>query len=213
MKLTPNQVILFQGDSITDCARDRGRQDQPNNTEALAGGYAGKIAGRLLADNPSLELRIFNRGIGGNRVVDLYARWRQDAIALKPDLVSILIGVNDMWHEFNFRNGVELDRFEQIYRMTLEDTRSKLPNAGFVLCEPFVLPCGVITPLWEADICARQKIVARLATEFGAVLVPFQQMFNAALKEAAPEYWSADGVHPTPAGHERMARFWLACVE
>lgn len=212
MKLEPNQVLLFQGDSITDCLRSRDLQDKANNNDALGFGYAARIAGGLLAENPSLGLQIFNRGISGNRVVDLYARWRKDTVNLKPDLISILVGVNDVWHEFNYQNGVELDRFEQVYRMTLEYTRARLPKVQLVLCEPFALPCGVITPDWEVDIRGRQEIVARLAKEFGAILVPFQEMFNAALKEASPEYWAADGVHPSPAGHERMARFWRECV-
>jgi lysophospholipase L1-like esterase len=212
IKLAQNQVILFQGDSITDCERKKGEQDKPNNPEALGNGYARRIADGLLADHSSLGLRIFNRGISGHRVVDLYARWKSDAVNLKPDLISILVGVNDTWHEFNSGNGVELDRFEQVYRMKLQYTRERLPDVSFVLCEPFVLPCGAVTPEWEADIRGRQKIVADLAIEFDAVLVPFQKMFNEALKEAPPEYWAADGVHPTPVGHERMAAFWRACT-
>jgi lysophospholipase L1-like esterase len=212
MKVTQNQVILFQGDSITDCGRDRNVQDQANNNYALGQGYASRIAGGLLAEQPAAGLRVFNRGISGNRVVDLYARWKADGINLQPDLISILIGVNDTWHEFNYRNGVEVDRYEQVYRMLLEFTRSQLPEVTLVLCEPFVLACGVVTPEWEQDIAARQEVVGRLTVEFGAVRVPFQEMFNQALKEAPPEYWAEDGVHPSPAGHERMARFWRARV-
>jgi lysophospholipase L1-like esterase len=208
MKIESNQVILFQGDSITDCGRNREAQDRPNDNGALGCGYASKIAGRLLADYPAQNLRIFNRGISGNRVVDLYARWKSDGVNLQPDWISILIGVNDTWHEFGSQNGVELDRFEQVYRMLLDLTKQRLPTAKLALCEPFVLPCGVVTPDWEADIRARQEIVTRLAGESGAVLVPFQQMFNTAQKEAPAEYWAEDGVHPSPAGHERMAKFW-----
>ena len=208
MNISQNQVILFQGDSITDCGRDRAAQDQPNHNGALGNGYASRIAGDLLADHPSAGLRIFNRGISGNRVVDLYARWKSDGINLAPDIISILIGVNDTWHEFGSRNGVEIDRYETMYRMLLDFTRSRLPATRLVLCEPFVLKCGVVTPDWETDIAARQKVVAALATEFSAILVPFQEMFDAAVKEAPAEYWADDGVHPTPAGHARMARFW-----
>ncbi len=208
MRLHQNHVILFQGDSITDCGRDRNAQDQPNHTGALGQGYASRIAGDLLADYPGSGLRIFNRGISGNRVVDLYARWKCDGVNLEPGLISILIGVNDTWHEFGSRNGVEIDRFEIVYRMLLEFTRSRLPGVGLVLCEPFVLDCGVVAPEWIPDVAARQAIVSKLAAEFGAVRVPFQEMFNEALKDAPPEYWAHDGVHPTPAGHARMARFW-----
>ena len=212
MNVLPHQTFLFQGDSITDCGRDRSSEALANHNTALSAGYVGKIAGGLLADYPGLDLRTFNRGISGNRVVDLYARWKCDGVNLKPDYISILIGVNDTWHEFGSGNGVELDRFEQVYRMLLQLTRARLPEVKLVLCEPFVLRTGVVTPDWEVDIKGRQEIVARLAQEFGAILVPFQAMFDEALNDAAPEYWAGDGVHPTPAGHALMARFWRKCV-
>lgn len=212
MKIDKNQVILFQGDSITDCGRDRSAQDQMNHNGALGNGYAGRLAGELLAQYPGNGLRIFNRGISGNRIVDLYARVKADAVNLQPDLLSILIGVNDTWHEFQYGNGVESDRFEQVYRMFLEYTRASVPKVCLVLCEPFVLGCGVVTPDWERDIRVRQEIVLRLAKEFKTVHVPFQEMFNEALKDASPEYWANDGVHPTPAGHALMTRFWRARV-
>jgi len=212
MNIEQCRVILFQGDSITDCGRDRSAEANPNHNTALGPGYVGKIGGALLAEYPSRNLQVFNRGIGGNRVVDLYARWKFDAVNLSPDLISILIGVNDTWHEFGSQNGVELDRYEQVYRMLLEYTRARLPEVQFVLCEPFVLLTGVVTPEWQVEIAARREIVVRLAQEFGAVFVPFQKMFDEALKDAPAEYWTSDGVHPTPAGHTRMAAFWRKCV-
>jgi len=212
MNIDKCNVFLFQGDSITDCGRERSSEGSANLSQALSPGYVGKIAGELLCAFPSRDLKIFNRGISGNRIVDLYARWKIDAINLKPDCISILIGVNDTWHEFGSKNGVELDRFEQVYRMLLQFTLARLPNVKLVLCEPFVLATGVVTPEWEADIRGRQKIVARLSEEFKTIHVPFQKMFNAALDEAGPAYWAADGVHPTAAGHTRMAHFWCQCV-
>jgi len=212
MKIEKNQIILFQGDSITDAGRNREMQAKANQNAALGNGYALRIAGALLSDYPALDLQVFNRGISGNRVVDLYARWKSDAVNLQPDWISILIGVNDTWHEFGSQNGVELDRFEQVYRMMLDYTRQRLPEVRLVLCEPFVLPCGVVTPAWQEDIRSRREIVSRLAGEFQTLRVPFQEMFDEAVKETAPEYWAADGVHPTPAGHARMARFWRSCV-
>jgi len=212
MQIKPDQMILFQGDSITDSGRNKDDQDKPNDKGALGSGYACMIADGLLADHPSSGLRILNRGISGHRVVDLYARWKVDAVNLKPDLISILVGVNDTWHEFSSGNGVEIDRFEQVYRMMLQYTRLKLPKVQLVLCEPFTLPCGVITSDWELDIRERQKITKTLAGEFGAIFVPFQGMFDSVLKDAPAEHWAADGVHPTPAGHQLMAGFWRECV-
>lgn len=212
MKIEDCRVFLFQGDSITDCGRDRGAEGEPNHNQALGPGYAGKIAGGLLSDYPARGITAFNRGISGNRVVDLYARWKGDGVNLKPDVLSILIGVNDTWHEFNWQNGVELDRYEQVYRMLLQYTLKKLPKVNLVLCEPFVLPTGVVTPDWVAEMDGRREIVARLAQEFGAIFVPFQKMFDEAQKEAPAGFWAADGVHPTPAGHARMAKLWRETV-
>jgi lysophospholipase L1-like esterase len=212
MNLDQNQTFLFQGDSITDCGRNRAVQDNPNDLGALGFGYACRIASDILAEFPHFGLRMFNRGVSGNRVVDLYARWKADGINLKPDWISILIGVNDTWHEFGSANGVEIDRFEQVYRMLLDFTKQRLPRARLVLCEPFVLPCGVVTSEWEVDIRARQAVVKRLSEEYSTFHVPFQLMFDEALSEAPAEYWAGDGVHPSAAGQTRMAQFWRSRV-
>ena len=201
------KTVLFQGDSITDAARSRDAQLPPN--VSLGMGYPLLIAARALSRLPEKQLKFINRGISGNRVVDLYARWKSDALNLKPDLISILIGVNDTWHEFGSANGVELDRFEQVYRMLLTWTSKVLPNSRLVLCEPFVLQVGVVLPEWVPDINARRMAVKALAKEFNAVFVPFQETFDAAVKRAPAAYWLADGVHPTPAGHAIMADAWL----
>jgi len=212
MKIKDCRVFLFQGDSVTECGRNVDVQANPNDSLALGWGYAGKVAGELLNKYPERKLACFNRGISGNRVTDLYARWKPDAIHLKPDCLSILVGINDTWHEFAWEAGIELDRYEQIYRMMLQYTLQRLPDVQLVLCEPFVLPNSALTPPWVADLDCRREIVARLAKEFGTLFVPFQTMFNEALKEAPPEHWAYDGIHPTPAGHTRMARFWRDSV-
>lgn len=208
----PNSVILFQGDSITDTQRQR-ENPQPNHSHALGNGYVNHISSALLQTYPAHNLQIYNRGISGNRVVDLYARWRIDAIHLQPTIISILIGVNDTWHRFRGDNGVEVDRYAQVYRMLLEYTQSQLPGVQFVLCEPFVLPCGVVEPSWEEEITQRQAIVKQLAQEFNATFVAFQSAFDRVGNAPAPSYWLADGVHPTPAGHKLMAETWLKAVE
>lgn len=196
--------ILFQGDSITDCGRLRDDLDS-SSPEALGGGYVRVISSKL----EGAGHKILNRGISGNRVVDLYARWKPDALHLKPDVLSILIGVNDTWHEFNYGNGVEVDRYAAIYRMLLEWTKAVLPDVQLVLCAPFVLPCGHVTPDWRKEIDQRRAVVEALASDFGAVHVPLQDAFDAALADLPAESWAADGVHPTPAGHELLADCWL----
>lgn len=202
-------IILFQGDSITDCGR--ARENIPLNG-GLGGGYPAAIAAQLLATRPADGLTFLNRGISGNRIVDLYARIKADAINLKPGVLSILIGVNDTWHEFGGQNGVDVPKYERVYRDFLNEVRVALPSVRFVLCEPFVLNCGVVTKDWVAEMDRRRVVVGKLAAEFKAVFVPFQGMFDAAVKEAPPAYWAGDGVHPTLAGHYRMAQAWLAAV-
>ncbi len=204
-----NDVILFQGDSITDCGRNR-EAIQPN--KGLGTGYAALAASRILADCPESSLNFYNRGCSGNRVVDLYARWRVDGINLKPSVISILIGVNDTWHHFNSGNGVEPERYGAIYRMLLEYTREQLPKVRFILCEPFVLRCGVVKPKWVPEIKERSRIVRALATEFGAIFVPFQSLFDSLLAKAPADYWLTDGVHPSQAGHYKMTELWLKTV-
>ena len=209
--ISNNSTILFQGDSITDCGRNRDVAGKPNDLCGLGQGYAMMAAAELLSNRPSDSLRVFNRGISGNRVVDLYARIQGDILNLKPDLLSILIGVNDTWHGKNpdWSNGVAIPKYERIYRDLLNEVREALPNVKFVLCEPFVLRCGVVLDDWVEEIDERRAVVAKLAKEFGAVLVPFQSMFDEAVNLAPPEYWAADGVHPSAAGHHLMAKCWL----
>jgi lysophospholipase L1-like esterase len=208
-EIKTNDTILFQGDSITDCGRNRDAADTANDLGGLGQGYAMMAAADLLLTRPADGLKIFNRGISGNRVVDLYARIKSDIINLQPDIVSILIGVNDTWHEMTRGNGVSVPKYERVYRELLNEVRVGLPGVRFVLCEPFVLRCGVVTEDWVTEIDQRRSVVAKLAQEYGALVVPFQAMFDKAANEAPPAYWAFDGVHPTAAGHLLMAKTWM----
>lgn len=205
--LPAEAVILFQGDSITDCLRDRARPG-PNDPAALGAGYAGRVAGDLLAQHAGAGWKFFNRGISGDRVVDLLGRWRRDALALQPDLVSILVGVNDTWHEHLFGNGVSVERYAELYRLLLLDTRAARPQCRLVLGEPFALPGGDFQAAWMLELRARAAVVRKLAQEFGAAFVPYQEMFDAARRRYADAELAADGVHPSPLGHRLMADAW-----
>ena len=205
------KVILFQGDSITDAGRSR--EDVPANV-GLGVGYPYLVGADLLYHEAELDWQIFNRGISGNRVVDLYARWKIDALNIKPDILSILIGVNDTWHEKARQNGVEVPRYEMIYRMLLEWTRKELPETKLVLLEPFVFLSEVVEESWVEEIDARRAVVKKLAEEFGAIFIPLQGMFNEALKKNSNTlYWLRDGVHPTSAGHKLIAEAWLKATK
>lgn len=171
--ILPGQTVLFQGDSITDSGRNREESSGPG-IWALGNGYAKLAAAHLLAARPSDGLAFLNRGISGNRVVDLYARILADTINLKPDVLSVLIGVNDTWHRFRGNNGVAVPKFERVFRDYLTEARAALPGIRFVLCEPFVLGCGHVTSEWVGEMDARRAVVRRLASEFGAVS-PFRR--------------------------------------
>ena len=202
--------VLFQGDSITDCGRHR-EAVEPN--VGLGSGYAMLAGGRLLADHPEKKIQVYNRGIGGNRVVDLYARWKVDALNMRPDVLSILIGVNDTWHAFGSNNGVGVERYGRIYHEILTWTKQALPEIKIVLCEPFVLEFGAVANEWLEEIDDRRKIVKNLSKEFDLPFVPIQSVLNDALKQAPPKYWLNDGVHPSLAGHQLIADQWMKATK
>lgn len=205
--LPSKSVLLFQGDSITDAGRDRMALG-PNNVGGLGNGYPFLLACDLLRDHAASDLNILNRGISGNKVPDLQARWQQDCVELKPNVLSILIGVNDLWHRLNGNYTGTKEEYETGYRALLKGTREKLPQTRLVICEPFVLRCGSINDKWFPEFNERRASARKLAEEFGASFVPFQSMFDQATKTAPPEYWARDGVHPSLAGHALMAKTW-----
>ena len=209
------QVILFQGDSITDVGRSRDVEADNRPNVQMGGGYPSLVAARLLCDRAAEQLKFHNRGISGNRVVDLYARWKRDALNLKPDIISILIGVNDTWHEAipGNPNGVEVPRYAQMFHMLLEWTRNVLPEVKLVLMEPFVLPFGAVQENWLEEMRQRREIVSALSKEFNAVFIPCQKILDEACAIMPQEYWLADGVHPTLAGHQLLADAWVAACK
>ncbi|GGG69209.1 SGNH/GDSL hydrolase family protein [Paenibacillus radicis (ex Gao et al. 2016)] len=205
-------TILFQGDSITDGAR--GRSEDPNHL--LGHSYAYLIGAKLGYELGEKQPLFINRGISGNRVSDLYARWNEDAIALKPDLISILIGVNDAWRMMSGEPSGVTDRFGRAYKVLLEETREVMPDTGLILLEPFILKTGATEEKWEEwqqIIGLYQNITRELAEEFGAVYVPLQAAFDEACTRAEAAYWIWDGVHPTSAGHQIIANQWLSVVQ
>lgn len=211
MKPSPS-TILFQGDSITDGGRSR--NDDLNHV--LGHGYAYLISSRLGMELADRQKKFYNRGISGDRASDLYARWNEDTLSLQPDLISILIGVNDAWRSMNGEAKGYTDRFARAYRHLLEETREVVPETGLVLMEPFILKTGATLDKWdewEKLMTDYQEQVRDMAEQFGAVWVPLQQTFNAALQKADASYWLWDGVHPTAAGHELIARQWLSVVQ
>jgi lysophospholipase L1-like esterase len=195
----PNERVLFQGDSITD--GNRGRSADPNHI--LGHGYAFIIAARHGAGFPERKLDFTNRGVSGNTVLDLDKRWAKDTLALKPDLLSVMIGVNDQ------SRNVPLEAYEATYDKLLTDARAQNPKLKLVLMEPFVRHPGKPVP---EGIVARQAIVAKLAQKHGAALVKLQKVFDDAAAKTADDYWVWDTVHPTYRGHQLLADEWERVV-
>ena len=198
--------ILFQGDSITDAGRSR-----EDNTQ-LGVGYPRLVEAALGFECPG-EHEFFNRGISGNRVVDLYARIKSDILNLKPDVMSILIGVNDVWHElYDNPNGVSAEKFYKIYSMLIEEVKEELPNIKIMILEPFVLEACSTTEHWEyfyAETQKRAEMARKIAEKYNLPFIPLQEGFNRLSEKAPNSYWLSDGVHPTAKGHEFIKKQWL----
>lgn len=204
--------ILFQGDSITDCGRAR------DNIASVGTGYAFMVKGELGCEQPG-EFNFVNRGISGNRIVDVYARIKQDIINLKPDYMSLLIGVNDVWHELGGRcNGVSAEKFEKIYDMLIGEVLEALPDLKIMILEPFVLEASATAATeeepdrWDnfrSEVPLRAAAAKRIAQKYGLPFVALQEKLDEAAKKAPANYWLADGVHPTPVGHFIIKEEWL----
>jgi lysophospholipase L1-like esterase len=210
--VTTGDTILFQGDSITDAGRSRKEADIPNHQPALGNGYVWIASADLLVNRPVENLKILNRGISGNKVYQLSERWQPDCLDLLPNLLSILIGVNDLWHTLDRKYNGTVEVYERDFRALLGRTKKALPKIKFVVCEPFVLRCGAVNDKWFPVFDEYRIAARRVAEVFQAAFVPFQAMFDKATKLAPPEHWAADGVHPTAAGAALMADKWSQVV-
>ena len=203
--------ILFYGDSITDAGRD---YTKLHGEEAMGKGYV-KYAAAGLKERGFTDEDLINRGISGNRIVDLYARIKLDCWNHQPDFLSILIGVNDVWHEVEFNNGVELDRFEKMYRILIEDTKKVLPNIQIMLCEPFVLEGLATSAKFDQflEVYKYAEVVKKLAAEYGLYYLPLQETISKAAASATVEEYLTDGVHPAEAGAKLIASEWLKAFD
>lgn len=202
-------VVLFQGDSITDAGRDK-KRELPNNARSFGAGYAHLAASWLLEEMADKELNIYNRGISGNKVFQLADRWEKDCLLLKPNVLSILIGVNDYWHSRNGEYEGSPEIYENDFRALLNLTRTQLPDVKLIICQPFILnDTSAVDATWIEPFKAYQDAAWKISQEFDAVWVPFQEAFNRAIEIAHPTYWAHDGVHPSMAGAQLMAETWL----
>lgn len=195
---------LFQGDSITDCGR--GNHENPYATGA---GYVRFLEAELMSEDGDCE--VMNGGVSGNRIVDLLARWKKDCLNLEPDVLTILVGVNDVWHELDKQKGVSKGLFEEVYRILLRETKNVLPDTRIILMGAYLMHGPVTDPEWEvfnSEVALRRDVARRLAGEYRLDYVDLQAAFDEAQKKFPASRWSADGVHPTAAGHKIIARAW-----
>lgn len=198
--------ILFYGDSITDAGRDR---NPGANISSYGFGYVIHVAGKLAERDPN-KYEIINTGISGNRIVDLYSRIKADLWNREPDVISILIGINDIWHEISYKNGVEPERFEKVYRMLLEDTMKKLPKTKIIICEPFYLPGTATDGHDEFKMTPEYaRIAKKLADELGLYFLPLQSVLEEAAKKSSNQLVLSDGVHPNLYGTVVIANEWM----
>ncbi len=202
--------ILFQGDSITDAGRNR------NDFYGMGIGYPHLVAGTLGFENLG-EYEFINRGISGNRSIDLLARVKADFIALKPDYMSILIGVNDVWHDIaEVPNGVDVEKYEFYYDLLIKQVNEALPELKIMILEPFVLKCVATEENWETfdrEVKLRAAAARRIAEKYGLLFVSLQEKFDEAAKTAGAAALTGDGVHPNVKGHELIKREWIKAFE
>ncbi len=207
-----NLVFLFQGDSITD--GNRGRTEDPNHI--LGHGYCFAVSSRIGADFSQYGYQFINRGIGGNTLSDLEKRWQNDTLDLKPDVLSLLIGINDVNQVIDGKKeALDVKAFESTYRKLLTSCVEQNQNILIVLGVPFFFASGWRKEQyakWHPLTVERAEVVKRIAADFNAVLIDYPKVFEEAQKQAPIDYWIWDGVHPTAFGHELMAREWIKQV-
>jgi lysophospholipase L1-like esterase len=199
--------VLFQGDSITDCGRSR------SNENDLGEGYPARIAGLWQNLFPDSGATFLNRGVSGDRARNLLERYEADFRAPEPDLVSILVGINDTWRRYDSRDPTSVETFEKNYRTLLENLKRDLPRTVIVIIEPFLLDSDPAKALWREDLDPKIQAVRRLAKEFADIFIPMDSIFaRYAVGGVRETDMSADGVHPTPCGHGIIAAEWLKAL-
>lgn len=200
----PNDTILFQGDSITDCSRNKlSRTD-------LGEGYVNFINHYIEVHFPDSHITCYNKGIYGNRTVNLKRRWRRSTLSLSPDILSILAGINDTWRRYDMNLVTSNEKFKDNYLYLINKARENNPNLKLVLMSPFLLPTSTEQLEWFEDLNPKIEIVKEIAQEYHAIYIPLQEIFNSQVTLEKPNcYWTLDGVHPTLEGHALIAKEWI----
>ena len=217
--------FLFIGDSITDGGWGRSggsmmtteQRNQKDLNHIYGHSYMMLCAARIQSDYPEQETQFFNRGISGNTLQDLQGRWKTDCLDLNPDVVTLLIGTNDVDQYLSGKAPLDMKEWENNYRLLLNQLREVNPNVEIALGTPFVAQVGRIGSMdnyqqRKALIAECATVVRRIASDYNALLLDYEKMFNG-LTEPDASYWIWDGIHPTAAGHQKMADLWLNTIK
>ncbi len=198
------QVVLFQGDSITDCGRDR------SDITSLGAGYPSVVAKLYAALFPDTKVTFVNKGISGNRVANLLERYEEDFKAVKPDVLSILIGINDTWRRYDNNDPTNAEEYEKNYRELISRVKRDLPECKLIIIEPFVLNSLPDRASWREDLDPKIQAVRKLAKEFADYYIPMDGIYaKAEVERYSCEQLAADGVHPTALGHSIIAEEYM----
>ncbi len=213
LTINANDVVLFQGDSITDWGRDKNKTEA-NNSGSLGNGYAFLTASDLLLKYAGKGLQIYNKGISGNKVYQLAERWDNDCLSLKPNVLSILVGVNDFWHTLTSGYKGTIETYRTDYKKLLDRTQKALPDVQFIIGEPFAVK-GVksVDDSWYPAFDQYRQAARDIAAAYNAAFIPYQSIFDKAVQTAPGSYWTFDGVHPSIAGTQLMAHAWMETVK
>jgi lysophospholipase L1-like esterase len=211
--LSDEDIVLFQGDSITDMHRKRS-DENPNSPAGLGTSYPFLATAEILYRYPTKTLKCYNKGVSGNKVYQLADRWQTDCLDIKPTVLSILVGVNDFWH--TLVNGYKgtIETYRNDYKALLDRTKQALPNVKLIIGEPYaVIGVKAVDDKWYPTFNEYRQAAREIADSFGAAFIPYQEIYDKAQKSAPGSYWTADGVHPTLAGAQLMTEAWLQTVK
>ncbi len=190
--------ILFQGDSITEWHRD------VNDPDSIGDGYVAFAIDNLKKQFPEMDFQFFNRGISGNRTRELLQRWQKDTIDIQPDIMTLMIGVNDTWRRYDMDDPTPVEEYEQNLRTLLDDVKANT-NAKLLMIEPFLAHAD--NDLWREDFYEKVNAYRRVAKEYADAYLPMDGLYAMMCVEKEPTHWSADGVHLIEPGNERMGLY------
>lgn len=211
--LNQDDVILFQGDSITNAGRSK-KKLIFDNFYALGYGYVYIITIDLLYKFPDKNLQVYNRGMSCKKVFQLAERWDNNCINLKPNVLSILIGVNDFWCTLNnvYKGSIEIYRND--FKKLLDITKQALPDVKLIIGEPFVVKdVKLVDEKWFPKFDEYRESAREIADQYNAVFIPYQSIFDKALGSAPAAYWTIDGIYPSVAGANLMANAWMEVIK